>query len=158
MNVGHNWLSEVNLDWAVLFNRYKLASLIVIVPELDGTIWICADYKCTVNPYIKNYTYLQPTPEELFSKIQGGEKFSKIDLTKTYLQVKLDDNYKKCLTVNTSKHLKYPTRMPYGFKPATLIFERLVENALANIPYTVIKQYGSFRKHRKSVYSIKRNR
>ena len=38
MNVGHNWLSEVNLDWAVLFNRYKLASLIVIVPELDGTI------------------------------------------------------------------------------------------------------------------------
>ena len=101
MNVGHNWLSEVKLDWAILFNRYKLSSLIVIVPGLDGTIWICADYKCTVNPYIKNDTYLQPTPEELFSKIQGGEMFSKIDLTKTYLEVKLDDELQK---VFNSKH------------------------------------------------------
>ena len=67
-------------------------------------------------------------------------------------------NYRKCLTVNTSKHLKYPTRMLYRVKPATLIFQRFVENALANIPYTVIKQYGSFRKLRKSIYSIKKNR
>ena len=67
------------------------ASAIVIVPKPDGTIRICADYKRTVNPIIKNDTYLQPTPEELFSKIHGGEKFSKVDLTKAYLQVELDD-------------------------------------------------------------------
>ena len=29
--------------------------------------------------------------------------------------------------------------MPYGVKPATGIFQRFIENALANIPYTAIK-------------------
>ena len=91
---------------------------IVIVPKPDRTIRICADYKRTVNPVIKNDTYPQPTPEELLSKIQGGERFSKIDLTKAYLQVELDDESQKYLTINTSKGLKQPTRIPYGVKPA----------------------------------------
>ena len=82
------------------------ASPIVIVPKPDGTIRICADYKRTVNPVIKNDTYPQPTPEELFPKIQGGERFSKTDLTKAYLQVQLDDKSQKYLTINTSKGLK----------------------------------------------------
>ena len=69
----------------------ELASPIVIVLNPDGTIRICADYKCTVNPVIKNDTYPQPTPEELFLKIKRGQRFSKIDLTKAYLQIKLDD-------------------------------------------------------------------
>ena len=168
MNLGRNWLSEVKLDWAILFNRYKLASVIIIVPKPDGTIEICADCKHKVNPVIKNDTYLQPPPEKLFSKIQGGEKVSKINLTKAYLQVKLDDESQKRLTINASKVLKQPTRRLYGVKPATLIFQRFIENALANIPYTALKvddifnksqnRYGSFRKHRKSIQSIKRNR
>ena len=39
------------------------ASPIVIFPKPDGTIRICADYNCTVNPVIKNDTYPQPTPK-----------------------------------------------------------------------------------------------
>ena len=69
-----------------------------------------------MNPVIKNDTYPQPTPEELFSKIQGGERFSKIDLTKAYLQVKLDDE-------SQSKGIKQSTRMSYGLKPAFGIFQ-----------------------------------
>ena len=61
------------------------ASPIVIVPKPDGTIRICVDYKRTVNTVIKNDPYPQPTPEELFSKIQGGKRFSKTDSTKAYL-------------------------------------------------------------------------
>ena len=107
-----------------------------------------------MNPGIKNDTYPQPTPEELFSKIQGGERFSKIDLTKAYLQVELDDE-------SQSKGIKQSTRMSYGLKPATGIFKRFMENALANIPCTAVKvddilisgktEYESLRKHRKSI-------
>ena len=219
--LGRNWLSEVKLDWAILFNRCKeklnisktdtisekLETLVknyseifsselgtikgvkakinvkansqpkfmkargvpfamkeaveaeidrmekdgiltsvpysewaspIVVPKPDGTIRICADYKRTVNPVIRD-TYPQPTPEELFSKIQGGERFSKIDLTKAYLEVELDDKSQKYLKTNTSKGLKQPTRMLYGVKPATGIFQRFIENTLANIPYTAIK-------------------
>ena len=54
------------------------ASPIVIVPKLDGTIRICADYKRTVNPVIKNDTYPQPIPEELFSKYKETKDFPKL--------------------------------------------------------------------------------
>ena len=88
------------------------ASPIVIIPKPN--IRICGDYKRTINPVIKNDTYPQPTPEELFSKIQGGKKFSKIDLTKAYLQLELDEESQKFLTINTRKGLKHFTRLPYG--------------------------------------------
>ena len=117
----------------------ECASPIVIPPKPDRTIIIYAVYKYTVNPVIRNDTYPQPTPEELFSKIQRGERFSKTDLTKANLQVERDDESQKYLTINTSKGLKQPTRMPYGVKPATGIFQRFIENALANIPYTAVK-------------------
>ena len=48
----------------------KWASPIIIVWKSDGIVRICADYKCTVNLVIKNDTYPQPTPEQLFLKIQ----------------------------------------------------------------------------------------
>ena len=86
-----------------------------------------------MNPVIKKVTYLQATPEELFSKIQSGERFSKIDLTKANLQVELDDKSQKYLMINSSKGLKNPTRMPYGVKPAAGIFQRFIENALLKI-------------------------
>ena len=118
------------------------ASPIIIVPKQDGTITICADYKLTVNPAIKKDTYPQTTPEELFSKMQGGKTFSKIDLTKVYLQVELDDESQKYLAINTSKGLKQPTRISYGVKPATGIFQRFIEDALANILYTTALNFN----------------
>ena len=115
------------------------ASPIVIVPKPDGRIRICGDYKRTVNPVITNDIYPQPTPDELFSNMQGGKKFSKIDLTKAYLQVELHKESKRYLVINTSRGLKEYTRMPYGVKPASGIFQRYIENALKGIPRTSVK-------------------
>ena len=115
------------------------ASPIVIVPKSDGRFRICGDYKRTVNPCLDNDTFPQPTPEELFSKINVGRKFSKVDLSQAYLQMQLEEQSQKYLTINTSKGLKHYTRMPYGVKPASGIFQRFTENKLSNIPCTVVK-------------------
>ena len=56
----------------------KWASRIVIVPKPDGIIRICADYKRTLNPVIKNNKYPQPTPEELFRKYKAAKDFQKL--------------------------------------------------------------------------------
>ena len=53
------------------------ASPIVIVPKPDGRIRLCGDYKRTVNPVITNDIYPQPTPDELFAKMQGGKTLFK---------------------------------------------------------------------------------
>ena len=58
---------------------------------------------------------------------------------KEYLQAKVDDKWQKHLTISPSKNLKQPTRIPYGVKPATDIFQRFMENALENTPCTAVK-------------------
>ena len=65
----------------------KWESPIIIVPKSDGQLRICGDYKRMVNPYLDSDTFPQPTPEELFSKIHVGKKFSKLDLSQAYLQM-----------------------------------------------------------------------
>ena len=118
---------------------FEWASPIVIVPKSDGRLRICGDYKRTVNPCLDNDTFPQPTPEELFSKIHVGKKFSKIDLSQAYLHMQLEEQSQKYLTINTSKGLKQYTRMPCGVKPASGIFQRFIENKLCYIPCTVVK-------------------
>ena len=115
------------------------ASPIVIVSESNGRPRICGDFKRTVNPFSDKDTFPQPTPEELFSKIHVGKKFSKIYLPQAYLQMELEEQPQKYLTIKTSKGLKQYTRMPYEVKPANGIFQRFIENKLSNIPCTVVK-------------------
>ena len=55
-----------------------------------------------------------PTSEEGFTKLQGGKKFSKIDLSKAYLQIELHEQSQKYLVINTTRGWKQYIRMPYG--------------------------------------------
>ena len=58
---------------------------IVIVPKPDGRVRICGDFKRTVNLNIETETYPTPTNDEIFSKVRGGKRFSRIDLRQAYL-------------------------------------------------------------------------
>ena len=89
------------------------ASPIVIISKSDGQLRICGDYKQTVSPCLDNDTFPKPTPEELFSKIHVGKKFSKIDLSQAYLQMQLEEQSQKYLTINTSKGLKQHRQVEY---------------------------------------------
>ena len=130
-------MENAGISKSVPFSEW--ASPIVIVPKSDDRLRICGDYKRTVNPCLNNDTFPQPTPEELFSKIHVMKKFSKIDLSQAYLQIQLEEQSQKYLTINTSKRLKQYTRMPYRVKPASGIFQRFIKNKLSNIPCTVVK-------------------
>ncbi|XP_031338139.1 uncharacterized protein K02A2.6-like [Photinus pyralis] len=71
--------------------------------------------------------------EELFSKLSGGKKFSKVDLSQAYAQVQLDDESKKCCTINTHRGLFEYNRMPYGIASAPSIFQNIMENIFNGI-------------------------
>ena len=115
------------------------ASPIVIVPKPDGAVRICGDFKRTVNPIIENEVYPTPSNDEIFAKVQGGKKFSKIDLRQAYLQLELDDDAKKLLVINTNKGLKEFQRMANGIKPASAIFQKVIENILQGIPMVGVR-------------------
>ena len=116
------------------------ATPIVPVEKSDGSIRICGDFKVTVNPVLNTDIYPQPRREELFAELAHGEKFSKIDLASAYLQMEVDYESRKYLTINTQKGLFQYNRLPFGIASAPAIFQRTIETLLKGIPGVLVYQ------------------
>ena len=76
--------------------------------------------------------------EELFTKLTGRKKISKLNLSNAYQQLELDDESRELTTINTTKGLYQFTRFPYGISTAPSIFQRTMDNLLADIPQTAV--------------------
>ncbi|XP_058980999.1 uncharacterized protein K02A2.6-like [Musca domestica] len=114
--------------------RSEWATPIVVVRKKDDKIRICGDYKITINPVLVVDKHPLPTVDELFSTMAGGEKYSKIDLSKAYLQLEVHPDDQKFLTLSTHKGLFQPTRLMFGVASAPSQWQRLMEQLLADIP------------------------
>ena len=57
------------------------ATPIVPVKKPDGSIRICGDYKVSVNKVSKCDKYPVPKTEDLLATLNGGKRFSKLDLS-----------------------------------------------------------------------------
>ena len=106
------------------------AAPIVPVMKQNGNVRICGDYRVTVNQAIKIDSYPLPRIEELFAKLSGGKYFSRLDLSQAYLQLQLDDDSKKLVTVNTQRGLYQYHRLPFGVSAAPGVFQRCIETLL----------------------------
>ena len=112
---------------------------IVPVRKDNGEIKVCGDYKQTIKPRTKCDTYPVPKTEDLLAALNGGQKFSKIDLKKAYMQLCLEEKSREYLTVNTHKGLFRPTRMMFGLHSAAGVFQREIEERLSGIPGVVVR-------------------
>ena len=115
------------------------AAPIVPVVKANGAVRICGDYKCTVNQVSKLDNYPIPKTEDLLATVGGGEKFTKLDMSQAYQQLKLDQDSKKYTTVNTHKGLFQYNRLPFGISSAPGIFQRAMENLLQGIPHVIVR-------------------
>ena len=89
------------------------ATPMVHVPKADGTTRSCGDYAVTVNPQLNVPQYPIPLPEDVFVKLQGGKRFTKLDLKNAYQQLLLDPDSQQFVTINTHRGL-------YRYKKATV--------------------------------------
>ena len=115
------------------------AAPIVPIVKSDNSIRICGDYKVTVNQAAKLDNYPIPKADYLYTKLVGGQKFTKLDLSQAYQQMVLDDESRQCLTINTHKGLFRPTRLAFRVSSAPGIFQREMEKRLAKVPFTVVR-------------------
>ena len=99
------------------------ATLIVPVIKENGSIRICGDYKMTVNQVSQLDNYPIPKTETLFAEISGCNKFAKLDLKHTHQRMLLDKSLQELLTINTHLGLFKPTRLTFGIKSATGMFQ-----------------------------------
>ena len=104
------------------------AAPIVPVVKPDQSIRICGDFRLTVNQALETEWYPLPKNEDILASLAGGERFTKLDLSKAYLQVQLDEASRKFMVINTHKGLFQYTRMPFGVSSAPSIFQRIMDS------------------------------
>ena len=106
------------------------AAPIVPVQKPDGDIRICGDYKVTINQALKIPEHPMPKADELFQLLNGGQKFTKLDLSQAYQQVELAPESRQYLAINTHLGLYAYKRMPYGISSAPAIFQSTMDKLL----------------------------
>ena len=114
------------------------AAPIVPVVKPDQCIRICGDFRLTVNQALETERYPLPKIEDILASLAGGERFTKLDLSKAYLQVQLDEASRKFMVINTHKGLFQYTRMPFGVSSAPSIFQRIMDSVLQGIPKVIV--------------------
>lgn len=109
------------------------AAPIVIVDKPNGSVRICGDFKVTINPQLEIEQYPLPRAEELFQKLKYGKHFTKIDLADAYLQIKLDDEAKQIVVINTPFGLYQYQRLAFGIASAPAIYQRFLEQVISGL-------------------------
>ncbi|UYV77237.1 K02A2.6-like [Cordylochernes scorpioides] len=154
--LGREWLKGLNLDFSRLLNirQEKVeneidgmvnegilqpieyanwAAPIVPVLKKDGSLRICGDFRCTANKAIELDKYPLPSIDEIFSNLSGNTVFSSLDLSRAYLQVRLSEEAKRVVNINTTKGLFAFKRLPYGVAVAPNKFQRGMDNLFADM-------------------------
>ncbi|XP_076301711.1 uncharacterized protein LOC143219720 [Lasioglossum baleicum] len=106
----------VKLGHVVPVDVSEWATPIVPVIKSNGKIRICGDFKLTINPHIITNKNPLPRIEDVFAAMQGGEKFSELDLSHAYMQIPVDENSQVYLTIVTHLGLYRYTKMAEGIR------------------------------------------
>lgn len=73
---------------------------------------MCADFFIVLNDFLNMCHNPEPTPEDIFEITNGGKISSELDVSDAYLQVKVDEECSKLLTLNTHVSLCKCIRSP----------------------------------------------
>ena len=79
------------------------AALVVPIVKQDGQVRICGDFKLTINQLAHVESYPLPRIDDLLASLGKGKLFSKLDLADAYLQLALEEESKKYVTISTHK-------------------------------------------------------
>ena len=106
------------------------ASSIVIVPQKDGSIRLCVDYRL-LNDITVFDTQPMPKLENVIYKLGKAKYISKLDLTKGFWQIPLSKHAKaKSAFVTPFGHYQF-TVMPFGMVNLSASFVRLMKMVLS---------------------------
>ena len=105
------------------------ASPVVLVRKSDSSIRFCCDYRA-----LNSITVFDPRPmpriDDLLTEVSKAKFISKIDLTKGYWQIPLDEDAKlKSAFVTPMGHYQFSV-MPFGMVNAPATFVRLMHKVL----------------------------
>ena len=102
---------------------------IVLARKKDGTNRFCIDFRKLNNITVFDAEPM-PNPDSIFSKLTGKRYVTKIDLSKGYWQVPMEDESKPLTAFSTPSGLFQFRTMPFGLVNAPATFSRLMRKLL----------------------------
>lgn len=124
----------------VKVERSRWASPIVVVRKTDKSVRIRGDYKVSINPFVEDEQITLPTTQKLYVQLSGSKVFSKLNLSHAYAQLKVEEEIREFLTINTHQGLYSYLKLQNGVKTAPKIFQMKMDQILQWIPKCVCKQ------------------
>ncbi|XP_065074184.1 uncharacterized protein K02A2.6-like [Ochlerotatus camptorhynchus] len=97
-------------DWA--------APIVVVRKSDNASVRVCGDYSTGLYNALECDHHPLPHPDDLFAELAGARYFTHLDLSDAYLQVEVEEESRKLLTVNTHRGLFQYNRQPPGVKSA----------------------------------------
>ena len=79
------------------------APIVPVLKSDKSSIRICGDFRVTVNKAVKLDSYPIHRVEDLFAKLSGGKRFTKLDLSQACQQLELDEESKEYVVINTPR-------------------------------------------------------
>ena len=141
-------------------NYSEWAAPTVYVKKKSKDIRVCADFSTGLNASLQDHHYPLPSPEEVFTKLNSGKIFSKIDLSEAYLQIPVQEESSKLLCIATHKGLFKFNRLAFGIKVAPAIFQQVIDTMLSGLDFSIgylddiLMKSESIDQHRKHVFQV----
>ncbi|XP_060547811.1 uncharacterized protein K02A2.6-like [Pantherophis guttatus] len=110
---------------------------IVTPVKPDGSVRICADYKCTINKALQQSAYPVPIVHHLLHSLGPGKIFAKLDLAQAYQQLPVDGATAEAQTIVTHRGAFKCNRLQFGVSVAPGLFQSTMERLLQGIPRVV---------------------
>lgn len=117
---------------------------IVPIVKNFNNVRICGDYKVTINPYLEVPQHPIPVIQNIFAKLNSNKGkpkrvFSKNNLRKAYMNLRMDEEAQKLMTLITPWGHYRPTFMIFGMSPAPLDWQELMDQHfnLSNVYYSL---------------------
>lgn len=103
-----------------------------VVHKANGKLRICIDSQALNSALLREH-YKLSTLDDILPKLQKAKLFSKLDIKEAYWHVKLDDRSSLLTTMITSFGRYRWSRLPFGLKVSSEIFQRKLTEAFGDI-------------------------